>query len=153
MPRQVSEQQLKERIGSALVVVVGRVREVRRPAGTEAQAQGCVGARITEHDPGIAEAVIEVTEGIKGTERGKEIVIRFPTSQDVMWYAYPKLQAGDAGVYFLEPDRLGPGTKALLRGAEVPAFNLRRRDDVLPVAESARVRAVSEQWRRETPSR
>jgi hypothetical protein len=153
MPGQVSEQQLKERIGSAPVVVVGRVREVRRPARTEAQAQGCVGPRISEHDPGIAEAVIEVSEGIKGSAPGKEIVIRFPTSQDVMWHSYPKLQAGDAGVYILEADKLCPGTKALLRGAEVPAFNLRRSDDVLPVAESARVRAVSEQWRRKNPSR
>jgi len=129
---------LLARIQSAPVVVVGHVREIRQP---KSAAAGAGRARITEHDPAIAEAVIDVDEELKGKSPGKQVVVRFPTSTDVMWYRYPKLETGHSGVFILQPDVFSP--KAVVRGkATSKAFNLPRKSDLLPVGEAARVRAV-----------
>jgi hypothetical protein len=138
--QQLSEETLQERIRSAAVVAGGRVREVREPTG-EAVRQGPTGGlRISEHDPMIAEAVIEVTDGIKGARAGSDIVIRFPTSQDVMWYTYPKFHVGQTGVFILQPDTLTEGAPAVQRGTQVPAFNVLQPNDVLPLTDMDRVR-------------
>lgn len=135
------ESELLARIRSASVVVVGHVREVRQPkAATRGKSAGP--QRITEHDPGIAEAVIDVAEEIKGKPPGKQVVVRFPTSTDVMWYRYPKLEVGHSGVFILQPDVLAG--QAVTRGAAA-TFNLPRKGDVLPVSDVARVRAVAKQ--------
>jgi hypothetical protein len=60
-----ADSDLLARIQSAPVVVVGHVREVRRP-GKAAAGKKTGSVRITEHDPAIAEAVIDVDEEIKG---------------------------------------------------------------------------------------
>ena len=139
MPGDV-DSDLLARIQSAPVVVVGHVREVRQPGKTAAGAQ-TRSARITEHDPGIAEAVIDVDEEIKGKPPGKQVVVRFPTSTDVMWFRYPKLEAGKSGVFILQPDALAPKAEAAA-GTATKTFNLPRNGDLLPVSDAARVRAV-----------
>jgi hypothetical protein len=137
------ESELLARIRSASVVVVGHVREVRQPkAATRGKSAGP--PRITEHDPGIAEAVIDIAEEIKGKPPGKQVVVRFPTSTDVMWYRYPKLEVGHSGVFILQPDVLA-GQTVTRSGAAAATFNLPRKGDVLPVSDVARVRAVAKQ--------
>jgi hypothetical protein len=133
--------QLLARIQSAPVVVVGRVREVRPPKSVPT-GQRTAPSPITEHDPAIAEAVIDVAEEIKGKPPGKEVIVRFPTSTDVMWYRYPKLEAGSSGVFILQPDVL-TGKAAAQSGAGAETFNLPRKGDVLPVTDAARVRAAA----------
>jgi hypothetical protein len=130
---------LLARVRSAPVVVVGHVREIRRPKVAAAEAASP--ARITEHDPAIAEAVIDVDENIKGTPSGKQVVVRFPTSTDVMWYRYPKLEAGHSGVFILQPDAFG-ARAAAGSGPASESFSLQRKSDILPVGDAARVRAV-----------
>src|SRR5262249_40157331 len=125
--QQRAEASLQERVRSASVVVVGRVREVREPTGAALQPSVGGGLRITEHDPRMAEAVIEVTVGIKGATAGSDVVVRFPTSEDVMWYSYPKFQVGETGIFVLQPDTLAGDAKALVGGNEVPAYNARQR--------------------------
>jgi hypothetical protein len=136
----MSQQTLQERVQSAPVVVVGSVREVRKPIGAEVQSSQ--GSRISEHDPDIAEAVITVVDGIKGAEPGSELAVRFPASNDVRWYDYPKFRPGETGVFILQPDTITGGTKAVLEGAEIPTFTVPRRSDVLPVSEADRVRSA-----------
>jgi len=140
--QQQAEASLQERIRAAPVVVVGRVREVHDAAGAALQQSAGGGLRITEHDPRMAEAVIEVTDAFKGATAGSDVVVRFPTSEDVMWFNYPKLRVGEAGVFILQPDSLAGGSKASIRGTEVPAYNVPQRNDVLPVTEADRVRKL-----------
>jgi hypothetical protein len=135
-----ADSDLLARIQSAPVVVVGHVREVRRPDKAAAgKKTGPV--RITEHDPAIAEAVIDVDEEIKGKPPGKQVVVRFPTSTDVMWFRYPKLEAGKSGVFILQPDAFAPKTEPMAAGSATRTFNLPRKGDLLPVSDAARVRA------------
>ena len=136
-----ADSDLLARIQSALVVVVGHVREVRPPGKAAGTKTGNI--RITEHDPAIAEAIIEVDEEIKGKPPGKQVVVRFPTSTDVMWFRYPKLEAGKSGVFILQPDVLAPRTEAkAAAGSAISTFSLPRKGDVLPVSDAARVRAA-----------
>jgi hypothetical protein len=141
MPDQASDSALMERIRSAAVIAAGRVTEVRQVAFTPSQAaHGPM--RISEHDPGMAEAVIEVSDAIKGTEKGRKVLVRFPTSTDVRWYRYPKFQVGTSGVFILQPDALTPGGTALAAG--VDAYNASHPDDVLPLAAAERVKSAVE---------
>jgi hypothetical protein len=142
MPGDIDSELLK-RIQSAQVVVVGHVSEVRQLKTATTRGKNAGPSRITEHDPGIAEAVIDIAEEIKGKPPGKQVVVRFPTSTDVMWYRYPKLEVGHSGVFILQPDVLTG--QAVTRGAAAATFNLPRKGDVLPVSDVARVRAVAKQ--------
>ena len=143
MPGRSNDQALLERIQSAAAVVVGRVREIREVTGAQPKSSQGGHAVISEHGPAIAEAVIEVSEGIKGAEPGEDIVVRFPTSNDVMWYSYPKFSVGDSGVFILQPDSLTCASAALAPGIHAPAFNARHRQDVLPFADVERVRKAA----------
>jgi hypothetical protein len=135
-----ADSDLLARIQSASVVVVGHVREVRRPGKAAGKKTGPV--RITEHDPAFAEAVIDVDEEIKGKPSGKQVVVRFPTSTDVLWYRYPKLEAGKSGVFILQPDAFAPKAEPMAAASAPMTYNLPRKGDVLPVSDAARVRAV-----------
>jgi hypothetical protein len=138
-----AQQPLEDKIRSALAVVVGTVREVREPTDPDVRSAATTGIGISEHDPGFAEAVITVTDAIKGVKPGGEIVIRFPTSEDVMWYSFPKLKPGLSGVFILHPDSLAGGAKARVDDAEVPVFTVPHQGDVLPISEAARARDAS----------
>lgn len=111
-------QNLQARLSSADVVVAGKVSAIRLPADEVAKGSGPVasGARrraaggaepmrkrapITEHDPKWREAVIEVANAEKGAPGRKEVVVRFPSSDDVRWYKAPKFVPGQEGVFIL----------------------------------------------------
>jgi len=138
----LSEDVLQERIRSATVVVVGRVRQVREPTGAAFPSTG--GRRpISEHDPHMAEALIEVTDGIKGAAAGSEIVVRFPASNEVAWFSYPKFRAGryrclHAAARCADRRRHGAG-----RRTEVPVFNAPRVMILLPLTDVDRVRNLA----------
>ena len=116
---------------------------MRKPTGADMQSSVGRGSRISEHDPDIAEAMITVVDAIKGAQPGRELVVRFPASNDVMWYNYPKFQPGETGVFILQPDSLPRGANALVQGAEVPTFTIPRQSDVLPASEADRVRSAA----------
>jgi hypothetical protein len=135
---------LQDRIRSAAAVVVGTVREVRPLTGRVLQSSAR-GIGISEHNPGIAEAVITVTEAIKGAKSGDQVVVRFPTSEDVMWYRYPKFAPGTSGVFILHPDSLTGGAEAELGSDRAQVFTVPQRSDVLPAEEGDRVRDAARQ--------
>jgi hypothetical protein len=62
------------------------------------------GGPVSEHDPDWREAVVEVNEVHKGSAKKKQIVVRFPASTDVMWYAAPKFHPGQQGYFMLHKE-------------------------------------------------
>ncbi len=123
---------LENRIGSADMVVVGRVSSVRVPpspqaAGMRALAAGPGGAApqrrrpISEHDPDWREAVIDVDHVEMGAGKRKQVVVKFPASQDVRWHRAPKFTPGQEGVFILHrtptPPAPAAATATAARGA------------------------------------
>jgi hypothetical protein len=136
----MSRDALQERIRSAAAVVAGTVREIRRPSEATQSAAG--GLRISEHNPMLAEAVIAVKTGIKGAKDGDEVVVRFPTSTDVMWRNYPKFEAGQTGVFILQPDLLAGASAQSTRDSQSRAYSARQRSDVLPLTEEGLIKQL-----------
>lgn len=111
--RTLADRDLQKRLATADVVVTGRVTSIRLPADAEtgrpsrarrARSAGEEQTRrrpLSEHNPMWCDAVIEVADVEKGSHQKKEIVIRFPSSNDVRWYKAPKFQPGQEGVFIL----------------------------------------------------
>jgi hypothetical protein len=93
--------QLDRQIGTASVVVSGRVTTIRRPPVTAAAKTP---ARLSEHEPQYSEAIVEISEVVKGKVQGSSLVVRFPTSNDVAWRHHAKLQVGQQGVFLVHED-------------------------------------------------
>jgi hypothetical protein len=118
---------IEDRVANADVVVQGRVTSVRLPqenrAVTRAAATRTTEPRrpITEHDPEWREAVVEVAGVEKGTLKKKQIVVRFPGSQDVRWYKAPKFQPGQEGMFILQRASGRPKARGRARAAAAMA--------------------------------
>jgi hypothetical protein len=102
-----ASQQMKERIETADVVVKGIVTGVRKPKkkttqiAAAATTESPTRKRISEHDPKWREAVIKIEGVEKGSHKGKQVVVRFPQSNDVRWHKAPKFHEGQEGVFIL----------------------------------------------------
>jgi hypothetical protein len=118
----------RERFATADLVVSGKVMAVRLPlearSNAEVRAAGLTKRPIkpiSEHDPKWREAVVQVGDVHKGTHRKKEVVVRFPSSMDVMWYHAPKFQPGQQGYFMLHKTDAetapGGGKKKASKGA------------------------------------
>jgi hypothetical protein len=125
----LAQQRLQEHVANADVVVSGTVSAVRLPEEKAANvrrsamaAESNVPQRISEHDPIWREAVIEVHDTHKG-RAGRQVVVRFPKSNDVRWRSSPKFQTGQQGVFLLHQEELAGGApvaeQAVRRGAAV----------------------------------
>jgi hypothetical protein len=143
---------VQQRLATADMVVVGRVTAVQLPpseltprAGARSAATPSDRQRrtITEHDPQWRDAVIDVERVAKGGGPRKQVVVRFPASDDVRWFRAPKFSAGDQGVFILHKttaEKAGPtaGARAGARRAgtraAVPAqvFTALHPEDVQP---------------------
>jgi hypothetical protein len=109
----------------------GGARAADTKTGAGASAAN-VPARISEHDPLWHEAVVNVESVEKGSTRQKQVVVRFPGSNDVRWRNDPKFRPGQQGVFLLNvaaPTGAGaakatslPGTRgAALTATAVPS--------------------------------
>ena len=110
------------RFEQSRTVVTGRVTSVRLPpsqmAAFRASPAAIMGAEsaadtsvvepdftpVSEHDPIIQEAVVEVDTVHKGEQVAKEVTVRFPNSTDVQWYKAPKFRAGQQGFFMLHKE-------------------------------------------------
>jgi hypothetical protein len=124
--RVATEHAIAERAAKAPLVVSGKVLAVGLPAGAQpaATAAGRAPALpppISEHEPFWSEAVIAIQKVHKGVLQQKQVVVRFPASQDVRWYHAPKFQVGQEGVFLLHPDRV---TGAQTLGVAAAAHNV-----------------------------
>ena len=80
-----------EHFADADLVVRGKVMEVRLPSDARQsgpqKAGGPLGiGPISEHSPDWREAVVKVTDVVKGESADKQIVVRFPYSTDIRWH-------------------------------------------------------------------
>jgi len=108
----LANKEARIRFESAEVVLSGRVISVRLPpqkasargartAAARADVEPTTNQPISEHDPLIQEAVVEVEAVHKGEHPGDEVVVRFPSSTDVKWYQAPKFHPGQEGFFML----------------------------------------------------
>ena len=137
--QQVNDADLKARIQTAAMVVVGRVEQIRPPAYTGAPARP---KRFTEHDPNWQEAIIHVDEGLKGATAGERVVVRFPGSRDVAFVGTPKFAAGQEGTFLLRKDSATGSPLALMAGQTVQAYTALHRLDVLSKQDAPHVRTL-----------
>jgi hypothetical protein len=89
---QIAEEILKARANGALLVVTGKVLEVKPLANA--------GPR-SEHEPDWAEALVQVDSVEKGALREKTVIVDFPRSTDERWLTSPKFKAGESGIWLL----------------------------------------------------
>jgi hypothetical protein len=116
-PSNLKAQRAEERFDAADLVVSGQVKTVHtvdQPA-TATASPNQPPTRISEHEPVWQDAVIQVDEVHKGELPNGEVVIRFPSSSDVLWHRAPKFEAGQSGVFMLhrnEPKAVSKGIAA-----------------------------------------
>ena len=138
--KQLSDQELQERVNAADVVVTGHVLTIK-PSPVKVLNAG-VPSPISEHtQPDWQDAVVEVDSAIKGTD-SKQVVVRFPASRDVRWVNSPKFKIGQTATFILTSDQASGSTKALISGAEVATYTALESADVLPTGDAARARAL-----------
>ena len=89
---QIAEENLKARADGALLVVAGKVLEVKTLER--------VGVR-SEHEPDWAQALVQVESVEKGALREKTVAVDFPQSTDERWLLSPKFKTGESGIWFL----------------------------------------------------
>jgi hypothetical protein len=115
------------RFDSADVVVSGRVVSVKLPPQRTgfgmraAVGETSLSEPISEHDPQIQEAEIEIDAVHKGSPAGNTARLRFPNSQDVKWYKAPKFRAGNEGVFMLHKDEAQRAPQGARAGVIVAA--------------------------------
>ncbi len=101
------QREQREHFDDADLVVSGKVVAVRLPGDATSLAKGAVATSgsgrkpVSEHDPKWREAVLEVDDVHKGDHKKKQVIIRFPASNDVMWYNAPKFHPGQQGHFLL----------------------------------------------------
>lgn len=94
---EIDADNLREHAKEAKAIVVGRV--------TKLEKAGPVG--LSEHDPDMWKATIDVVQSAKGRIRaGTEIEVLYANSLDVQWHQVPKPKAGQEALFLLHaPDR------------------------------------------------
>jgi hypothetical protein len=138
--KQILDERLRAQIESADIVALGKVISIREAARAES-----VKKFITEHDPDWQEAVIKVKTGIKNVADGEEIVVRFPSSEDVVYFGIPKFKKGEERVVLLMKDKVSGFPKAMLAGKQVETYVVEKPADVLPKEECDRVKRIAKQ--------
>ena len=120
------------RFQQADLVVSGRVRSVSVSAHVEAPALGLAAAvtaaggttitrPISEHDPLMHEAMIDIAAAHKGSHRGDTVTVQFPSSTDVKWYGAPKFRVGQEGFFMLHRDEASKSARPEMAAAAVAA--------------------------------
>jgi hypothetical protein len=122
---------LRARVREADAVVVGSVVKL----GPLERKQ----TPDSEHDAMWWEAEIAVDETLKGEARGKTIRLVFPTSTDVVWYAWPRPAPNQSAVFVLRS-----AEHRDVRGAFCAPHPL----DIQPVAAAERIRELVGRARR-----
>lgn len=85
---------LEKQLRNASLVIRGKV------AATNILSEKA-GPAISEHDPVLRKAIIEIKQVLKGKIKAKKIVLSYASSDDVMWYNSPKLKKGQEAIFLL----------------------------------------------------
>jgi hypothetical protein len=137
------EDEVRARIGSADVVVTGRVAQVRAVPEQLAGAVPGMPGPVSEHDPKWMEAVLDVESVLKGTTPPAPVVVMFPASIDAMWVNAPKFHAGQEATLMLHTDQVpGPQVPATVADTFPSVYTALEPGDVLPKEQSERLRGL-----------
>lgn len=85
------DRRLAAELARADSVVVGEIVRLDEPVPD---------SRLTEHEPGLAAALVRVDETLKGTPRDV-VAVMLPTSFDVLWAGWPSPRKGERAVFVL----------------------------------------------------
>lgn len=143
----VTDQGLEDLLKRADAVIVGRVVDVHPWIPLNLAARK---THISEHDPDWHDAVIQVDDVIKdfaGTSGSRQLVVRFPASQDIAWYRAPKFVRGDNGTFFLHADQISGEPIAMVGGKHLKSFTALQKVDIQPAGLAVRVRALENRLR------
>lgn len=93
----------KARYDDSDLVVSGRVVSVSLPSEeVDSDTEG----HISEHDPLWRDATIQIDEVHKGSHSAKNVVVRFPSSEDIKWLTSPKFHVGQQGYFLLHKNEV-----------------------------------------------
>lgn len=97
---------LAANIAKAPLAVEGTVEDVRDIPKERLLAANEGRKRITEHDPQLREAVVQVNTALKGQVKGdtKKIVVVFASSKDPYHRDRPKFEKGEKGILILHKE-------------------------------------------------
>ena len=138
--KQISDQDLQNRIASSELVVIGRVTDVHRWTIPKSAASRY---HTSEHSADWHEAILQIDSVLKGTRPKKgKMVVRFPLSRDVAWVNSPKFEKLQRGIFFLKKDQVSGDPTASLGGYQVDVYTCLKPGDWLPLSEEARVRSL-----------
>jgi len=136
--RQISDQELQDRLNVADFVVIGRVTDVHRWNPPKSAT-----TRISEHDPDWHEAVVEVQSVLKGGQvKGNKLVVRFPGRNDVAWVHSPKFEKNQRGIFCLNRDQTSGVATEKVGGRQLAVYTCLGHGDSLPMSDVLRVRAL-----------
>ncbi len=132
-----ADQELQERLARANLVIAGRVASVQDiPSNSRLLAAvPSPAGPVSEHDPDLKQAVIDVESVEKGSLAEKTVTVPFPASQDVRWHKVPKFHPGQEGVFLLHTDQ---DVRGLAREAPTSLHPL----DVRPKDQLERIRRL-----------
>jgi len=138
--KQISDQDIQNRIASSELVVIGRVTDVRRWTIPKSAASRY---HTSEHSADWHEAILQIDSVLKGIKPKKgKMVVRFPLSRDVAWVNSPKFERLQRGIFFLKKDQVSGDPTASLGGYQVDVYTCLRPGDWLPLSDEARVRSL-----------
>jgi hypothetical protein len=126
--RRLVDEDLRERLGAATMVIAGAVRQIGRDPKLRE------GAGEREHDPHWLTAIVGIERVLRGTPDAKSVAVLFAGSRHIAWRETPTLQLGQRGVWILGIPRMDE------RGRE--AFMVRDYRDVRSPEEMPRIEAV-----------
>ncbi len=136
--KQISDQELQDRLNVADFVVIGRVTDVHRWNPPKSAT-----TRISEHDPDWHEAVVEVQSVLKGGQvKGNKLVVRFPGRNDVAWVHSPKFEKNQRGIFCLNRDQTSGVATEKVGGRQLAVYTCLGHGDSLPMSDVLRVRAL-----------
>jgi hypothetical protein len=97
----LANRDIKARFDKSDLVISGRVTSVSLPSGSD-EDEGS----LSEHNPLWRDAAIEVEAVHKGSYSGKNIVVRFPSSEDIKWNDSSKFHVGQEGLFILRKEEI-----------------------------------------------
>jgi len=89
------DSELETRLAAADLVVLGKVSSVRARASRDRRVP-------SEHDPEWWQATVRIESVEKGAAASTTVLVLFPHSVDIRWFAAPKFKVGQEGVFLLQ---------------------------------------------------
>jgi hypothetical protein len=97
----LANEDLRQRLRSATLVVFGRVAQVAEAASLEKEGPE------REHDPRWLEAILAVEIVLRGKRDTKSVAVLFAGSNHIAWREAPKVRVGQNGLWILHENQIG----------------------------------------------